>query len=209
MHKGPPSLAGALLSVRESSFGTESPFSVHAGAAPPHRDLLPAWICSWHRGPPLDLEIFLSVQGRSLGKAGLLTVLGPTAGTKGLLYVKGFPHEREKKEMERKRERGPPLGTYGLQSVCAEASSPQGGSPVCTVGLLTLGLFGSFFSVARPPLLWSWEGSNYPSRSSNGPTDRKDLNYTKTNKVSLRFVIRILLSHMEPIPILVTGDCHW
>ena len=37
----------------------------------------------------------------------------------------------------------------------------------------TLGLLGYISVVVRPPLFWTWEGLNYPSRSRNGPNGPK------------------------------------
>ena len=48
--------------------------------------------------------------------------------------------------------------------------------------LHTLGLFGYFFAVVRPPLFWPWEGSNYHSRSCNGPNWPKGPKFTQNKK---------------------------
>ena len=50
--------------------------------------------------------------------------------------------------------------------------------------LINLGtplISATFSQVVRPPLLWPWDGSNYPSRSCNGPDEPKGPKY-KQNK---------------------------
>ena len=44
----------------------------------------------------------------------------------------------------------------------------------------------TFSPVARTPMFWPWEGSNYPSRSCNGPYGPKGPKF-KQNKTSGRF----------------------
>ena len=44
-----------------------------------------------------------------------------------------------------------------------------------------LGLFGYFVTGGSPTSIWPWEGSNYPSRSCNGPNGPKGPKF-KQNK---------------------------
>ena len=69
--------------------------------------------------------------------------------------------------------------------------------------LLAFWLF--FFSVVRPPVIWPWERSNYPSRSYNGLHGPKGPKFKQTNKQTKLDKCRppnyaMLSGHLVPPP---------